>query len=670
MKYSILSFLVILLFFFTVTASAQKRVVARTLEVDSAKRPFDVISYDVELDWRQIFAQKTHNFSGVTHITLRTVAPSSEILLDGGAMHVDSILIDGDKLSVDVQPDASEQLHIPAQMSSVGQEWKLDISYHHIAQDNEGLYFYPAGTFAGLGPAQDSVYTLEDVAYTMSEPLDAHRWMPCMDRPYDKATSKISIRVPSDITAQSNGLLDRVDTNGDGSLTFHWSNDTPISTYLMVADASKFVEWTTVYTRVTDSSQTVPIYNYAWPADFNQTEDKSGFQYNAQWALRNTPSMITAFSKRFGEYPFVKYGMVPVQKFDFGGMEHQTLTTINRSWLRGWSEDGIAHELMHQWFGDKTTCATWADIWLNEGFASYGEAIWEEAQSGAEGYLNVIKNQANGFFNPRSWETSDIPVYDPPIENIFNYPTTYAKGSCVLHMLRRALHSDSAFFNSLRDYSAAFAFQTATTDQFSSFLAGRIGKRSPVDLKQYFKQWIYQGGYPIYDITWASGNNGVLIVKIVQQQTGAPYSMPIRMTESDFARYQSEDLTLIDTARTQIFRLKYLARVGFLDVDTSAIILSRFTIHYDTTLEALAVHTIADAQFKVRKSHDGWDVSFSSAMQNGSLEISDILGRTLVTEPVIAGSNHLVLQSNRLPHGVFWGRLASGEFISTFKIEN
>jgi aminopeptidase N len=651
-------------------STAQKRLPATPLEVDSAHRPFDVLSYDLELDWRQIFKNKVHRFSGVNHIALVTTEPTDTIVLDAGTTRIDSIAIDGTPLVPLVQPDNNDQIHIPLPHRSLGDHWKIDIAYTHVALDNQGLYFYPKGTYAGIGPAQDSVFTAEDIAYTMSEPLDAHFWMPCMDRPYDKATSAIAIRVPAGISAQSNGLLSRIDTNQDGSMTYRWTNSTPISTYLMVADASNFVEWTTWYTRVTDTTQKVPIYNYAWPVDYEQTEDKSGFKYNAQWALRNTPRMLAEYSKRFGEYPFVKYGMVPAQKFDFGGMEHQTLTTINRSWFRGWYEDGIAHELMHQWFGDKTTCATWADIWLNEGFASYGEAIWEEANGGTPAYESVIRNQAQGFFNPRSLEVNSIPVYDPPIDAIFNYPTTYAKGSCVLHMLRRALNDDTLFFNAIRDYSNAFAYTSATTAQFTSYMTYRLGARMPVDFHDFIDEWIMTGGYPLYEIRWAAGSNGVLVIQVDQTQPGRSYSMPLRFIAQDASLSKTFTALAIDTARTQIFKFRYDTPVAWLIVDSSALVLGRYSVSYDPSLEALGVTGVAERETRVTPTAAGWDVSFSAATSTGWISLRDVLGREVLRMEVPQGAAHAAIPSNRIPHGVFWGRFKNSESATSFRIEN
>jgi len=133
----------------------------------------------------------------------------------------------------------------------------------------------------------------------------------------------------------------------------------------MCADASHWIQWHDKYVRISNPKDTVPVVYFAWPADYAVT-DTTGVAHNARYSFRNTPRMIANDSRLFGEYPFKQYGQVPLQPFAFGGMEHQTMTSITRSVFHGNQEDVIAHELFHQWFGDKTTCETWADIWLNE----------------------------------------------------------------------------------------------------------------------------------------------------------------------------------------------------------------------------------------------------------------------------------------------------------------
>jgi aminopeptidase N len=631
------------------------------------KRPYDVLSYKLTLDWRPVFKNKSTRFSGVNEITLTLLESVDSVVLDAADMLIDSIRINGNAAPLVRYPAADETLTImlPDSLRSKGQTVVLKIGYFHNITTNEGLYFYPKNMYVGLGPAKDSVFTEEDLAFTMSEPLDAHRWMPCNDLPYDKANSEISIIVPPGNIGISNGTLQGVQTNSDSSKTYTWKSDEPVSTYLMVADASNFVQWSDYYARLSDPSDHVPVVFYAWPSDYSQTADTTGLKYNAQYALRNTPQMLAAFSKLFGEFPFVKYGQVPVQPFGFGGMEHQTLTTINRSWLRGKDEDGIAHELTHQWFGDKTTCETWNDIWLNEGFASYGEAVWEESIRGKVAYANVIQEKVNSFMHPYTQygQTNSIPMYAPPIDNIFNYPTTYCKGACVLHMLRRIL-GDTLFFNTLRDYSSAFAYKNANTIQFRDFIQARAGEFAPISLNDFVDQWAFRPDWPIYTITWAQDAQNRLYVKVVQSQDSTDhYSMPLRF----FASYDGNRdtlLTLVNDARSQTFVVPLPAPIIDLAFDEDAVVLSNYSIAMDDQL-SVSAPTRTPETLHVFSMSGRVKLSFSQVVsERAEVEIIDLLGRTVIRQSV-AGMNEVSF--DRLSHGSYFAMLKDGDTRLTAK---
>jgi aminopeptidase N len=236
-------------------------------------------------------------------------------------------------------------------------------------------------------------------------------------------------------------------------------------------------------------------------------------------------------------------------------------------------------------------------------------------------------------------------------------------------MLRRALDDDTLFFNTLRDYSNTFAFTTATTEQFANYIAGRVGDRSPIDLRDYIDEWIMTGGYPVYNITWASGSNGWLVIKIEQQQSGRSYSMPLRFTSNDATAGDAQNFMLVDTARSQIFKVKLPSKATALVMDTSAAVLTSFTVSYDVNLEALSVGQPNEAMTTIDRSSDGWIVSVADPV-GGRMQLTDVLGKVVLAAPFTSGNGRIRIASNRLPHGVFWGRIENGAKISTFKIEN
>jgi aminopeptidase N len=207
--------------------------------------------------------------------------------------------------------------------------------------------------------------------------------------------------------------------------------------------------------------------------------------------------MTTFFSEEFGDHPFEKNGFATLNsEFIWGGMENQTLTSLCPNC---WGESLIAHEYAHQWFGDMITSATWADIFLNEGFATWTEAYWIENQYGYEDYMNELAWNAEYYkVNNPGWAIS-VPswaVTTPDLNTLFNYAVTYMKGSCVLHMLRYTL-GDSVFFPALKAYATDttdFMYKSATIEDFKSKMESESGQ----ELDWFFDQWIYMPDHPVY----------------------------------------------------------------------------------------------------------------------------------------------------------------------------
>ncbi|MEG8947874.1 M1 family aminopeptidase [Rosettibacter firmus] len=350
-------------------------------------------------------------------------------------------------------------------------EIAIDIHYHGTPNSNGGI----GGSFVF-----EKTQAQNPVIWTLSQPYGARDWFPCKDTPSDKAdSSDVWITADSFFVSVSNGILNEVVNNHDGTKTYKWKNSYPIANYLISLAMSNYFIYETKYEY--DKNKFLPIIHYIYPENFQSYKD----------ILDLTPDMMKIFSNKFGEYPFIKekYGHA---EFGFsGGMEHQTCTSIGVI-----SEDVIAHELAHQWFGDKVTCRDWHHIWLNEGFATYITNIYFEEKYGKEKFAERINSMMT------SAKLSSGSIYVQNIDSdtaIFNYNRTYNKGATVLHMLRGIL-GDEIFYKTLKEYlnDPKLAYSTATTEDFQK-IAERV---SGMNLKYFFDEWIYGENYPKYIFKW------------------------------------------------------------------------------------------------------------------------------------------------------------------------
>ena len=380
---------------------------------------------------------------------------------------------------------------------------------------------------------------------TLSEPYLAQTWWPCKDDPADKADSvRIQATVPDNMLVASNGILTSETNNGNGTKTFVWEEKYPITTYLVSLAIS-------TYATFSDSvelspGQYMPIDYWVYPQQLS----------NAHNAFAPLPNMIQIYSNLFGMYPWIneKYGHAV---FEWGGaMEHQTCTSIGGV-STGWQYVYV-HELAHQWFGDLVTCDNWGDIWLNEGFATYCEALYVEQVSGDAAFHNYINSSLNSM---NYWAVDAIFRYDISDPWHIFHSTVYDKGGWVLHMLRHVV-GDTTFFQIMHDYpnDSLFYQSTANTSQFRDFCEQESG----MDLDQFFQQWIYETFYPVYNWGYVynqTSNGHSLYLEIRQTQDQVPpypthlYKMPIDI-KVNYVDGTSETLVVMDSLRVQNYVLE------------------------------------------------------------------------------------------------------------------
>ncbi len=352
--------------------------------------------------------------------------------------------------------------------------------------------------------------------YTHSEPIAARHWFPCYDEPDDKVTSEVIATVPENFFLLSNGWLVRTDHDQKlHTKTYHWQQNQPHSTYLICVTAGQ-------YTEIRDHIGQTPLQYYVYSQD----------SVNAANSFAQTPRMLSLFEKLFGyPYPWDKYAQIVVADYQAGGMEHTSATTLNdntihdrRAYLDQDSDELVAHELAHQWFGNLVTCRSWMHLWLNEGFATYAEILYQEFGRSLADAQKAIYDLQKTYF-----ELVDVKFHQPIVYDAFLHPDdlfnhlTYQKAALVLHMLRQVI-GDSLFFQSLKTYLQRYAFDVATTTDFQQV----VTEVSRQNLDWFFEEWLYRGGHPQLTLhsRWLADTREVLLL-VEQTQTDSLGLVPL-----------------------------------------------------------------------------------------------------------------------------------------------
>jgi aminopeptidase N len=532
-----------------------------------------------------------------------------------------------------------------------GETLQIAVSYRRLQNYRRpssrlGYYFF-----------RDTIGLPANLGYTFSEPSDARFWFPCYDEPWEKATAEIHLTVPTGYVAASNGRLLGTTNNGDGTFTWHWRQDQPIATYLMCMTVSRFSVATIPYVKVT--GDTIPLQYYAWNAPpFVDSAWTAGF-------LPTVGAMIGAFETRYGAYPFDKYGMTAIVPFGYLGMEHQTLTTMNRYFAT--SVRVASHELAHQWWGDDVTCGTWADIWLNEGFATYSEALWRE-HTGGQDSLKKYMRDTLATFQFVSWQGA---VYDPVGQgfNLFDQ-VVYTKAAWVLHTLRGVV-GDSTFFRILRAYRTKYQGKSAVTAELQAVADSMVGS----SMAWFFNQWIYGRGWPKYGLRY-SWLADTLSLTVQQQQdpTWPTFRMPMRIRA--YHGVQHTDFLVWDSLRVQSFRFPLSVPPDSVVLDPDGWILKQVV-----PFTSVAELNGSPYEFRLYQNYPNpfnptTVIRFSVESANGrmgdpvkvTLKVYDILGRevrTLVNENLPEGSYEVTWDATNMPSGVYFYRMTAGTFVQT-----
>ena len=582
----------------------------------AAVTSYDVIGYDLRITClpvqSEIQAEMEIRFVVVEDIT-------NCLYFDFSGMIIDSVLHENQLVEATLNGETLEIC--PAATITAGDTHSVRIAYHGKPQ--RGLYFRKNRLN-------------ETVIYSHNEPYDAHYWFPCHDSPSDKAILTMTIRIPSEMTAISNGILVRDETDiQQGIRQMEWKESFPITPYLISLAAGKFEAVMQTFSQ--DSIQ-FPLVYYVYADDVTRARN----------ALTITGEMIHFYNDYIGAYPFQteKYAMVEVPLREASAMEHQTATTMGDFIMD--NHEVIAHELAHQWWGDAVTPVTFSDIWLNEGFASYYDALFTEYKYGNAAFQVRLDNFRS---NMNTDGSLNYPILDPP-ENYLFGRAVYMKGAWVLHMLREKL-GDTVFRRIGRTYFAEYQYGHVRTDDFI-----RIAETvSGTSLHRFFSQWLEYGGIPVVTGAWRQ-SDGMVKLNLSQNQAEPLYQFDLEIKVEGLLRDTVFTLAVSGKETEINFRFSDAITGIVLDPANKVLMINNSPLYQ---------HPSRSAFVKIYPNPAFGKINLIYQLERkGAVTITlyDLGGRKIeqVTESVkTAGLHHFEWSSGGVASGIYFWRLVTSE---------
>lgn len=507
--------------------------------------PYNINTQNYDLKFHRLeftIDPSVYNIDGIVTTYFEAKEPMTNITFDlTNELTVTSVTKNSTSLNFTQNNDNELVIDLPATLNT-GVLDSLTIYYNGAPASGESAF--TAGTHSG-----------SPVIYTLSEPYGARDWWPCKQDLNDKIDSiEVAITAPSQYIAVANGIQESEFINGSNKTTVFKHNH-PIPAYLIAIACTNY----TVYSHTVNGvDNTFPIVNYVYPESLTA----------AQAATPVTVDIMNLFETLFEAYPYSneKYGHA---QFGYGGgMEHTTI-----SFMGGYSRNLIAHELAHQWFGDKITCGSWQDIWLNEGFATYLSGLVYEHLDGEASFKNWRQARINSITSINSGSVY-VPATDTlSVGRVFSSRLSYNKGSMVLHMLRFKL-GETAFYQALQNYlsDTTLAFNYAKTPQLITHFENTSGE----DLTEFFNDWVYGEGFPSYTIQYNQTEDQLHFT--VSQTTSHPsvnffeMPIPIRITYSNGS---TEDIVVNNTTNNQSFSIAITQTVNTIEFDPDYHIVSQ-----------------------------------------------------------------------------------------------
>lgn len=453
---------------FTFNISAQT-----ALPAPARERTFDAQHYII----RSSFDRTAKVYYGDTTVQVKPLKNGfSTLVLDSVGMKFDSIKLEPEGTSLEYK-QLGDKISVSLGKTFSANE-VVTVRFKYSSKPQKGVYFVDAQIVEGkqLNPSQ---------VWTQGEAEEVRHWFPSYDFPDDKATTEQYLTVPKDETAISNGELLETIENPDGTKTFHYKMPVPHSVYLTSFIVGKYV-------KVEGKYKNIPLGFYVYP----------GKEEIVEKAYGKTADMMRVYEELTGvDFPYNKYDQTYVARFNFGGMENITATTMADTEIhfadfdfgKETVIDLVSHELAHSWFGDLVTTKNWSNLWLNEGFATFMEAAYREKLNGRKDYLRKIKEDANQFMSEDSFSSSRHPLFrlNPPTDDSLFDTTTYQKGGAVIHTLREEIGTET-FWKAINAYLNKHKFDNVETPDLKKAMEDASGQ----DLTWFFNQWVYKAGFP------------------------------------------------------------------------------------------------------------------------------------------------------------------------------
>lgn len=468
----------------------------------AADRPVDI--EHLRLDLKVDLPKKT--VDSIATISGAALRPISSIKLNavdfdlrGATLQIN----DGPPIKTTCHNDGQYiEIPLPA-MLPAGGRFTATLDYR-VTDPTNGLSF-----FAPSEEEPDVPY----LVWSQGQTSTNRYWVPCVDRPNEMQTTEIICTVAKPHIVISNGKALETVENKDGTRTFHWQQTKPHSAYLMTLIVGDFIS-------KTDTWRGKPVTYYV----------REKFKDQIDNSFAKTPAMLEHFSKLIGvEYPWDKYTQTCCYAFG-GGMENTSATTLgentlhdDRAHLDQDSDGLVAHELAHQWFGDLLTCREWSHTWLNEGFASYFEALWDEHDQGDDEFAYNMYRKAQGAIS--GGKDKPIVYRDYKDEGEQFDSRAYPKGAWVLHMIRRQL-GDELFWKVIHEYTTRFSHKNVETFDFRKTIEDVTGR----SFERFFYDWTERPGCPVVSLEykWLEDDK-MASVTVKQTQKEAAFFFPLRM---------------------------------------------------------------------------------------------------------------------------------------------